>query len=124
MSGCCPSGDLFLVEHRNEHTMHRVGSNAFGCDRLRDTYAPAQPERTVMYLQYLLTLDDDGIELVTNVVQDWCKVHHVPLECELCQEAMRFAIGRSLAGEKSPVALSEAITIHMQVENFRHPSSP
>jgi hypothetical protein len=104
--------------------MHRVGSNAFGCDRLRDTYAPAQPERTVMYLQYLLTLDDDGIELVTNVVQDWCKVHHVPLECELCQDAMRFAIGRSLAGEKSPVALSEAITIHMQVENFRHPSSP
>ncbi|RWX08532.1 hypothetical protein EHI42_28345 [Rhizobium hidalgonense] len=73
-----------------------------------------------MYLRYLLTLDDDGIELVTKVIQDWCKVHHVPLECEQCQEAMRFAVGRALAGEKSPVALSEAITAHMNVESFRH----
>lgn len=74
-----------------------------------------------MYLQYLLTLDDDDIDLVTNVVQDWCKVHHVPLECGLGREAMRFAVGRVLAGEKSPVALFEAIKAHMDVENFRHP---
>ncbi|RFB85569.1 hypothetical protein B5K11_29735 [Rhizobium leguminosarum bv. trifolii] len=74
-----------------------------------------------MYLQYLLTLDDDGIELVSNVVRDWCKVHHVPLECELCREAMRFAVERVLAGEESPVALLEAIKTHMDVENFRHP---
>ncbi|MHC2297937.1 hypothetical protein [Rhizobium mongolense] len=73
-----------------------------------------------MYLQYLLTLDDEGIDLVTNVVQDWCKAHHVPLECELGREAMRFAVGRVLAGEKSPAALSEAIRAHVQVENFRH----
>ncbi|WP_245440629.1 hypothetical protein [Rhizobium phaseoli] len=74
-----------------------------------------------MYLQYLLTLDDDGIELVTNVVQDWCKVHHIPLECERGLDAMRFAVGRTLAGEKSPLALSEAITTHMHLESFRHP---
>ncbi|ANL75712.1 hypothetical protein AMC83_PE00299 (plasmid) [Rhizobium phaseoli] len=63
----------------------------------------------VMYLQYLLTLDDDGIDLVTNVVQDWCKVHHVSLECKLGREAMRFAVGRTLAGEKSPLALSRQL---------------
>lgn len=97
----------------------------FGCDRLRDTYAPAAPaqlESTVMYLQYLLTLDDNGIELVTNVVQDWCKAHHVPLECVLGLEALRFAVARTLAGEKSPIALTEAITAHIHIKNFRHPS--
>ncbi|WP_017958608.1 MULTISPECIES: hypothetical protein [Rhizobium] len=76
----------------------------------------------MVYLQYLLTLDDDDIELVTNVVHDWCKACHVPLESELGLEAMRFAVGRTLAGEKSPAALTEAVTIHMQVESFRHPS--
>jgi hypothetical protein len=75
-----------------------------------------------MYLQYLLTPDDEGIELVTNVVDGWCKAHHVPLECEMGLEAMRFAVARTLAGEKSPVALAEAITAHMHVESFRHPS--
>ncbi|RDJ00765.1 hypothetical protein B5K05_33375 [Rhizobium phaseoli] len=70
----------------------------------------------------MLTLDDEGIELVTNVVQNWCKVHHIPLECERGLEAMRFAVGRTLAGEKSPLALSEAITTHMHLESFRHPS--
>ncbi|MBY3384028.1 hypothetical protein [Rhizobium laguerreae] len=75
-----------------------------------------------MYLQYLLTLDNDGVALVTNVVSDWCKTHHIPPECDLGLEAMRFAVARTLAGEKSPVALAEAITAHMHVESFRHPS--
>ncbi|MBB2796896.1 UNVERIFIED_ORG: hypothetical protein GGD58_005815 [Rhizobium pisi] len=72
------------------------------------------------HLQNLLPLDDDGIDLVTNVVQDWCRVHHVPPECELSYEVMRFAVERTLAGEKSPVALLEAITSHMHV--IRRPS--
>lgn len=72
-----------------------------------------------MYLQYLLTLDDDGIDLVTNVVRDWCKAHHVPLECELGQEAMRFAVGQVIAGETSSVALTEAMKTHVHVKNFR-----
>jgi len=54
------------------------------------------------------------------VVRDWCKVHHVPLECELGLQALRFSVGRVLAGEKSPVALSEAITTHMHFENYRN----
>ncbi len=72
-----------------------------------------------MYTQYLLTLDDDSIDLVTNVVRDWCKVHHVPLECELGGEAMRFAVGRVLAGEKSPIALTEAMKTHLGIQNFK-----
>ncbi|QKK26956.1 hypothetical protein [Rhizobium hidalgonense] len=72
-----------------------------------------------MYPEYLFTLDDDGIDLVTNVVRDWCNAHHVPPECDLGREAMRFAVGRVVAGEKSPIALSEAIKTHMDIEIFK-----
>lgn len=72
-----------------------------------------------MYTQYLLTLDDDSIDLVTNVVRDWCRVHHVSLDCELGGEVMRFAVGQVLAGEKSPIVLSEAIKTHVNIEHFK-----
>ena len=74
-----------------------------------------------MFQQYLLTLDDDGINLVTNAIQDWCKAHHLPLDTEPAHEAMRFAVGRVLEGEKSPVALSEAIKTHMRIAAYRQP---
>ncbi|MGM5087514.1 hypothetical protein E0H64_17605 [Rhizobium leguminosarum bv. viciae] len=74
-----------------------------------------------MSLVSLLYLDDHGIELVTNAVKHWCRVHHVSMQSIQGQRAMGIAIDKVLSGESSPAALVEAIDSHMPVETYKDP---
>ncbi|MBB4226561.1 hypothetical protein GGD56_000381 [Rhizobium mongolense] len=42
-----------------------------------------------MSLQDLLPLDESQIDMVTTVVHQWCKCHHVPIESGRCQSRTR-----------------------------------
>ncbi len=62
-----------------------------------------------MSLLNFIPMDHHDLEVVTDVVRHWCADHGVDLDSERGRAAMCAAVDRALAGEKSPVALSEAI---------------
>ena len=62
-----------------------------------------------MSLSCFANLDDHDIRIVTDVVTRWCEDHQVEIDSERGRAAMTAALNRLLSGEKSPVALSEAI---------------
>jgi len=58
-----------------------------------------------MSLLNFVELDNYDLQAVSDVVSHWCDDHGVALDCKRGRGAMCVA----MAGEKSPVALSEAI---------------
>jgi hypothetical protein len=62
-----------------------------------------------MSLSSFANLDDHDIQMVTDVVTRWCEDHQVKLIPKKGRAAMAAGLSRLLSGEKSPVALSEAI---------------
>ncbi|AJD42644.1 hypothetical protein RGR602_CH03335 [Rhizobium gallicum bv. gallicum R602sp] len=73
----------------------------------RDDRFYCHMEEHKMSLQELLPLDDSRIDMVTTVVHQWCKCHHVPIESG--RVAMTTAISLALGGEHSSKALAEAV---------------
>ncbi|MBB4272816.1 hypothetical protein [Rhizobium mongolense] len=74
-----------------------------------------------MSLQDLLPLDDSQIDMVTTVVQQWCKFHCVPIESGRGRVAMTTAVSLAIGGEHSPPALAEALGRAMRIEQFKRP---
>ncbi|MGY5810208.1 hypothetical protein ACXHXG_21220 [Rhizobium sp. LEGMi198b] len=74
-----------------------------------------------MLLSNLLTLEDDEIEIVTTIVKLWCEKNHVDLDSDCGKSAMAAAVNHVVAGEKTPEALYEAITIQMHIEQYKNP---
>lgn len=69
----------------------------------------------------LATLDDQDIDTVITVVRSWCEKHNIAPDSECGHNAMTAAVNRVIAGEKTPVALYEAIAIQMRVRRYKTP---
>ena len=78
-------------------------------------------EEHQMSLQDLLPLDDSQIDMVTTVVQQWCKCHHVPIESGRGRVAMTTAFSLAIGGEHSSQALAEDLGRAMRIKQFKRP---
>jgi acetolactate synthase regulatory subunit len=75
-----------------------------------------------MPLLNLLSLNDDGIDRVTMVVRAWCQLHQVSVNSQRGHDAMSAAVQLSLAGETSPEILSDKLSCHMRLEQYKSPT--
>jgi hypothetical protein len=74
-----------------------------------------------MSLLDLLPLDESQIDMVTTVVHQWCKSHHVSIESGRGRVAMTTAVSLAIGGEHSPQALADALSRWMQIEQLKRP---
>ncbi len=56
-----------------------------------------------------LVPDHHDLQMLSDIVRHWCNDHGVAPDSERGRAAMCAVVDRAMAGEKSPVALSEAI---------------
>jgi hypothetical protein len=81
----------------------------------------AETEAHKMSLQDLLPLNESQIDMVTTVVDQWCKAHHVPIESGRGRVAMTTAVSLALGGMDSSKALAEALGRSMRIEQYKRP---